>query len=166
MFHEPRFWTSLAFILFFVIFGRKIWLIVASKLDDRANMIRGQLDEATRLRREAEQLLESANREREHALEEAQQLIAASKAEAEALKQRTAREANELIARHEKQARDRIQAAERIALREIRHRAADLAIAATRDVVQERLTQDPGLAKQLLDTGLNDLSKALRREAA
>lgn len=166
MFHEPRFWESLAFVLFFVIFGRKIWRVITSKLDERANQVRGHLDEATRLRREAEQMLEDANREREHALEEAQQLIAASKVEAASLKERAAREANETVARHEKQARERIEIAEQTALRDIRGEATRITMAATRDVIAEKLKQDPDLARLLLDGGLNDLSRALHRDAA
>lgn len=166
MFHEPRFWESLAFVLFFVIFGRTIWRVIASKLDERANEVRSHLDEATRLRREAEQMLEDANREREHALEEAQQLIKASKAEAASLKERAARDANETVARHEKQARERIEIAEQAALREIRNEATRITMTATRDVITEKLKQDPDLARLLLDGGLNELTQTLRRNAA
>lgn len=166
MFHEPRFWTSLAFVLFFIFFGRKIWRVIASKLDERAAEIRGHLDEATRLRREAEQMLENANREREHAIKEAEQLIAKSKAEAASFKERAARDANETVARHEKQARERIQIAEQNALRDIRHEATRIAMTATRDVITEKLAQEPEIASTLIESGLNNLSDALRRDAA
>lgn len=166
MFHEPRFWESLAFVLFFIIFGRVLWRAITSKLDERADNVRSHLDEATRLRREAEQMLEDANREREHALQDAEQLIAASRAEAASLKERAAREAQETVARHEKQARERIEIAEQNALLDIRNEATRVTMKATRDVITEKLAQDPELARLLLDGGLNDLSKNLRRQAA
>lgn len=166
MFHEPRFWTSLAFVLFFVIFGRKIWGVISSKLDERADNVRKNLDEATRLRREAEQMLEDSNREREQALIEAQQLIAASKAEAQALTEQAERDAAEMIARHEKIARERIEAAEQTALRDIREQAAALALTAARDVIAENLEKDNALAQKLLNDGLKNLPRALGDKAA
>ncbi|MDF7673326.1 ATP synthase F0 subunit B [Acetobacteraceae bacterium ESL0709] len=166
MFHEPRFWTAVAFILFFVFFGRKLWSVITLRLDERAEEVRNNLDEASRLRREAEQMLEDATRDRENALTEAQQLIDASEAQALSLKEQAIRESEELVARHEKAAKERIQAAENLALRDIRMKAADIAFAAARDAVAEVLKQDPALAAKLLENGLTGLPKALKQNKA
>ena len=50
-FAEPRNWVIIAFVLFFVLFGRKLWSALAKMLDDRAAKVRTELDEAARLRR-------------------------------------------------------------------------------------------------------------------
>lgn len=161
MFHEPRFWTSLAFVLFFVIFGRKIWVAVVSKLDARADLIKGHLDEATRLRREAEQMLEDATRERDNAQQEANELIARSEAEAEALKEKALLDSAVATAQHEKQARDRIHIAEQTALREIREKATYIAIAAAQEVISEHLNKDAALSQKLVEKSIDGLSSAL-----
>ncbi|MBE1724294.1 F0F1 ATP synthase subunit B family protein [Bombella apis] len=166
MFHEPRFWTALAFVLFFVIFGRKIWAIVTSKLDDRADEVRKNLDEATRLRREAEQMLEDSRRDHKQAQEEAQALIAKSNAEAQQLRAQAESDAAEIVARHEKMARERIEAAEKIALRDIRREAAALALAATKDILGKKLAEDPDLANRLINDGLKALPQAFGDKAA
>lgn len=166
MFHEPRFWTALAFILFFVFFGRKLWVTVTSRLDERANEVRKNLDEASRLRREAEQMLEDATRDRENALTEAQKLIEASELQAVSLKERAERESEELIARHEKAAKERIQAAENIALRDIRDKASEIAFKAARNAITEILERDPALAEKLLDKSLSTLSEAVKHHEA
>ncbi len=82
MFHDQRFYVAISFILFFLFFGRKLWAAIAAVLDARADQVRSNLDEASRLRREAEKMLEDATREREQALAESRALIERSRAEA------------------------------------------------------------------------------------
>lgn len=166
MFHEPRVWTAIAFVLFFVIFGRKIWGVVASKLDERANEVRKNLDEATRLRREAEQMLEDSKRDHKRAQEEAQQLIAKSNEAAEQMRAQAERDAADIVARHEKMARERIEAAEKIALRDIRRQAAALALTATKEVLSKKLEEDQDLASRLINEGLKNLPQAFGDRAA
>lgn len=166
MFNEPRFWVSVAFVLFFVIFGYKLWSVIAAALDGRADSIRDQLAEAARLRREAEQMLEDATRERDSAQVEAQALIAASEAEATALKEQAARDASEATARHEKLTRERIEIAEQAALREIREKVAYLAVETAREVITRKLADDPQLARQLVEQGLDRFPTSLRPDAA
>jgi F-type H+-transporting ATPase subunit b len=81
-FAEPRNWVVIAFVLFFAIFGRKLWSALAQMLDDRAAKVRAELEEAARLRREAEAMLRDAETRRAEALREAQALIEGAKAEA------------------------------------------------------------------------------------
>lgn len=166
LFHEPRFWVLLAFILFFVLFGPKIWGVICKALDGRAAGIRANLDEATRLRREAEQMLEDATREREQAKIDAQKTIAASEEEAASLKENAIKEAAEMTKRHEQLARERIQAAEQTALREIRESAMSVALQATHEVVARKLSEDERLADLLIDQSLKALPGALRGQAA
>src|SRR5436309_14838970 len=80
---NPRTWVGVAFVLFVVIFGRRIWAALAKVLDDHSARIRAELDEASRLRREAEQMLRDAEQRREAALRDAQQMLESAKAEAE-----------------------------------------------------------------------------------
>ncbi len=57
---ESRTWVAVAFFLFFIIFGKKLWQAVAGMLDSRAEAVRRELAEATQLREEAEQMLTEA----------------------------------------------------------------------------------------------------------
>jgi len=166
MFQEPRFWTALAFALFFVIFGRKLWAVITSHLDARAEGVRRDLDEAARLRREAEQMLEDAPREHEKTLGETQAMLARSDMEAAALPERERHEAEAAAGRYEKMAHDRIEAAERAAIREVQERATAIAISAARDVVASRLSESPDVAAQLIEQSIQNLPEALRRSAA
>ncbi len=81
-FGEPRNWVVFAFILFFVLFGKKLWSALAAMLDARAASVKAELEEAARLRREAEAMLRGAEKQRADALTEAKALIEGARAEA------------------------------------------------------------------------------------
>src|SRR5919202_1439510 len=81
-FGNPVNWVLISFIIFFVLFGRKIWAALAGMLDDRAARVRAELEEAARLRGEAEAMLRDAEARRREALSEAKALIEGARAEA------------------------------------------------------------------------------------
>ena len=62
LFADPEFWVLVSFVVFFVLFGRRLWAAVTGMLDGRAAAIRAELDEAQRLRREAEAMQTAENR--------------------------------------------------------------------------------------------------------
>jgi F-type H+-transporting ATPase subunit b len=158
-FAEPRNWVGIAFLLFFVLFGRKLWGALAAMLDDRAVKVRAELEEATLLRQEADKMLRDAEKQREEALAEAQALIDGAKAEAARIAAAASQEAEASARRREKMALDRIAAAEKAAVDEVRMNAADIATAAARQVLAEQLTPDADAA--LIDQAITQLPAAL-----
>jgi F-type H+-transporting ATPase subunit b len=92
-FADPQSWVFIAFVIFFVLFGKKIWGALAEMLDARATKVRSELEEASRLRKEAEAMLKSAQTSRDEALTDAKKLIAGAQAEAARLTAATAAEA-------------------------------------------------------------------------
>ena len=81
-FAEPRNWVVLAFLLFFILFGKKLWGALAGILDARAVAVKAELEEASRLRREAEAMLRDAEKQRADALADAKALIEGARTEA------------------------------------------------------------------------------------
>jgi F-type H+-transporting ATPase subunit b len=164
VFLNPKNWVLIAFFLFFALFGKKLWDAIASMLDDRAAKVRAELDEASRLRREAEAMLLEARKSRDEALADAKTLIAGAQAEAARLTAATAAEAEASAKRREQMAIDRIAAAEKAAVDEVRYTAVDVASVAARQVIAEGLTPDAGSA--LVDQAIAQLPAALARRAA
>ena len=158
-FAEPRNWVVIAFILFFVLFGRKLWAALAQMLDDRAAKVRAELEEAARLRQEAEAMLRDAEKRRAEALRDAQALIEGAKAEAERVAAAAAAEAEASAKRREQMALDRIAAAEKAAVDEVRLTAAEVATVAARQVIAEGLSADADA--QLIDHAIMQLPRAL-----
>jgi F-type H+-transporting ATPase subunit b len=160
----PPNWVALAFIVFFVLFGRKLWAVVRGLLDDHADTVKAELAEATRLRTEAEAMLAEATASRATALEDATRLIEGARAEAQRLAAAAAAEAEASAARRERMALDRIAAAEKAVVDEVRMTAADIATRAAAKVIGETLSTDSSAA--LVDQAIAGLAPALARRAA
>lgn len=155
---ESRFWVALAFVVFFVLFGKRLWAALAAMLDARAAAIGKELDEAARLRAEAEQMLRDARERREAAVKDAQALIEGAQAEAARLAAAAAEEARAAARRREQMALDRIAAAETAALDEVRIAAAEVATTAARDVIAGGLPAES--AAHLIDHAISGLPAA------
>ena len=157
---DPEFWVLVSFVIFFALFGRRLWSAIAGMLDGRADTIRAELAEAQRLRAEAEAMLAGAQRSRTEALAEAEQVVARSRAEAAHVTEDAMAEAEASGRRRERVALDRIAAAEKAALAEIRQTAVEVATSAAQRVLAGGLGHDAQAA--ILDQAIANLPRALR----
>jgi len=156
---DPRFWVAAAFTIFFLIFGKKAVQAVTGMLDKRARDIQAELDEASRLRREAEAMLKDATAQRETALREAQDMIERAKTEAALVAEQAHADAAAAATRRERMAHDRIGAAEKAALTDVRLAAADLAARAAEQVIARDFGADADAG--LIDRAIQGLPSAL-----
>ena len=163
-FADPKNWVMLAFFLFFILFGKTLWRALAGILDARATSVKAELEEASRLRREAEAMLRDAEKQRGDALTDAKSLIESARAEAVRLAAEAAVEAEASAKRRERMAIDRIAAAEKAAVDEVRLAAADIATTAARQVIAESLSGDAD--SQLIDQAITRLPAALSARRA
>lgn len=161
---DPRTWVAVAFVIFFVLFGSRIWKALTAILDKRAADVRAELDEARRLREEAEAMLADANARRQAALAEAQALLNGARAEASRLAEAAEADLKAATARRERMAQDRISAAEKAAVDDVRFAAAEIASIATERVIRAELTSEADAA--LIDYAIGGLAGALGRRAA
>lgn len=141
MIGKPEFWVALAFVIFFGLLWKKIAAAFVGMLDARTEKIRQELDEAQRLREEAQSLLASYQRRQRDAQKEAEEIIAHAREEAERLRRQAAADLETSLKRREAQAVDRIAQAEAAAMQEVRALTVDLAIAASRKLLSENLPQ-------------------------
>lgn len=160
MFADPKFWVAASFVIFILLVGKMGWAKITEMLDARGARIQDELDEARRLRGEAESMLREAEAERAAAIAEAAQMIERAKQEAERLAAAAAAEAEAAAKRRERMAMDRIAAAEASAVTEVRHAAAEIATAAVRDVVARR--HDAEADGNMVDSAIAGLPQAFR----
>ena len=163
-FGEPRSWVAISFVIFFVLFGARMWKTLAAMLDAHTARIRQDLDEAARLRQEAEAMLADARKRREQALGEARSLIEAAHGEAVRVAEQARADAEASARRREQMAHDRIAAAEKAAVNEVRQAAADVASRAAQEVIAGTLSAEADAA--LIDRAIAGLPAALVRRAA
>jgi F-type H+-transporting ATPase subunit b len=157
---NAEFWVGIGFL---VVIGVILYAgapkMIGKILDDRALAIKAELDEAARLRAEAEALLADYKRKAAGADAEAAAIVDEARADAEriAAEMRTALAAQ--IERRGKQAQDKIASAEAAAMAEIRALAADAAAAAAEKLIAARL--DEKRAGALVEQSLKDLGAKL-----
>ena len=144
--HEPSALgiTAAGFVALSMLFviGLMLWKrvpkLIAGMLDAKIATIRDQLDEAARLRAEAEALLASAQARDKASVGDAAAIVAHAQAEAETLLAKAESDATDLLARRGKMAEDKIGAAERQAIADVRGRAADAAVHAAATIIAQR----------------------------
>jgi F-type H+-transporting ATPase subunit b len=160
LFTEPEVWVLIAVVLFIVGVWKPARRSITGALDARAVRIRDELDEARRLREEAQQLLD-ANRKREaEAAAEAEAIVAHARAEAERIAAQAARDLEQTLERRQRLAAERIAQEQAKALAEIRAVAVDVAISAARQVITAELDQTRGAA--LIDAAIQSLPQQLQ----
>ena len=157
---EPEFWVAISFFVFLAVaLYLGVHKKIASALDARAAAITKELDEAKRLRQEAEKVLADYRRKEGDAAKEAEAIIGLATKEAEILAAETRRSMKEHFERRMKLAEDKIARAEADALREVRAAAADAAVAAAQAVIAAKLT--PEAADKLIGQGIDALKGKL-----
>ncbi len=157
---DSRFWVLVPLILFFaLIIWKGVHKSMGAALDARAETIRGELDEARRLREEAQALLASYHRKQKEAEEQAEDIIAQARRDAEAMAVQSRRELSERLERRTQLAEEKIANAEVQALTEVRARAADLAVQAAEKIMRENMSA--ANHKSLVADGIKQIGKAL-----
>lgn len=160
IFATAEFWVAVAFFGFIgLLVYYKVPGLITKALDDRADAIRRELDEARRLREEAQQLLADYQRKSREAEDEANAIIAQAKREAEALAAETRKSLKENLERRTKLAEDKIAQAEAQALNEVRAAAVDSAIAAAQRIIEGKVT--PDVNARLVEQSVNELKRKL-----
>jgi F-type H+-transporting ATPase subunit b len=157
--HDPEFWVLIAAIVFVAVAWKPARNAIVGGLDQRAATIRAELDEARKLRDDAQALLAEYQKMQREAAGEAEAIIAHAREEAERIAAQAARDLEHALARRRTLAEERIAQAEAKALGEIRATAVDIAIAASRQVIAGELDQRRGAA--LIDEAISSLPQGL-----
>jgi len=157
---DPTFWTAVAFVIFVALLFRPVKKALLGALDGRIEQIRAEVEEAQRLREEAQTLLASYQRKQREAAQEAEEIVKQARAEAELHRKETETAMADLLKRQEAAAVEKIAHAEAAAVQEVRDIAIDLAIAATQKILAEKVTG--GLSDKLVDKAIAELPQKLQ----
>lgn len=155
------FWVFIAIVIFVVLLGRKIIAAINAMLDARTQSVQTALDEAAKLKAEAEAILADAKVRQAQAAEDAKQILASAQAEAARMAAELAEEAQATAKRRERMALERIAAAEASAVNEVRAVAIDIATAASAALLREGLGAEADAA--FIDQAISGVPGALRQ---
>lgn len=160
MLQDPTFWVAVAFIGFLaVLVYFKVPPMIAKQLDIRADKIRAELEEAKKLREDAQSLFADYQRRQHDALQTAEEIVARAKEDAEILRKESIQELEVTLARRQELAEIKIRQAEEKAVAEVQGIAVDVAIAAAAKLMQDGLQGDR--ADALIDQSIKGLEKQL-----
>ncbi|MEZ2331939.1 F0F1 ATP synthase subunit B [Mesorhizobium sp. RCC_202] len=153
-------WATIALIIFLgVIIYLKVPGMLAKSLDARAAKISSELEEARKLREEAQQLLGQYQQKRKEAEKEAADIVAAAKREAEMLASEAHQKTEDYVTRRTALAEQKIAQAEREAVSEVRASAVDIAVEAARALLAAKVDAKAGA--DLFKSALQDVKAKL-----
>lgn len=157
---DASFFVALAFVLVLAGFWKlNLHGRVASMLDDRAEDIKKQLDEARALRQEALSVLSDYEKRAQEAEQEAAVLVEQAQLDAKRIAEEAELALKARLERRTKQAEDKIVRAEAQLSQEVRQATVELAIEASANLISDKMTatQSDKLVKDTID----DLAKNL-----
>lgn len=157
--HTAEFWVFVAFVILVASAFKKVRAFLTGGLDSRAARIKAHLDEAEKLREDAQSLLADYQRKQRAAAKEAEGIVAQAKNEAQYMREQAQADLEQALKRREQQAIEKIAQAEAEALSAVRNQAVDLAIAASARLLAENL--DEQRAARLIDEAIKELPEKL-----
>ena len=138
---DATFWAMIALFIFLgVVIYLKVPGMLGKNLDERATKIRSELDEARKLREEAQTVLAEYQRKRKEAESEAEEIISAARHEAEVLSAQARKKTKEFVDRRTAMAKNKIAQAESEALSDVKSAAVEIAISAAEAIIASKVT--------------------------
>ena len=150
----------ISFLIFIgVLVYFKVPGMIGNMLTARAEGIQGELNEAKALRDEAQSLLADYERKQKEVQGHAERIVAQAKADAESAAEAAKAELEQAVARRLAAAEEQITSAEASAVKEVRDEAAQVAIAAAREVIAKQMTA--ASANALIDDAISAVDAKL-----
>jgi len=160
MFFDPETWVAIAFVILMVLFGYLgVFKKVTTALDHRADRIKAELDDATRLKQEAAKVLADSKARSATAEREAADIIANAKSEAERIATEAKAKMEDFVARRTKTAESKIALAEAQAVADVRAAAAEAAVQAASTILSQSVKGK--VADDLLAKSINEVRQKL-----
>lgn len=157
--HDANFWVAISFAVFTVgafLAGRKA---ILGKLDAKIAEIRNEIETAEGLHNEAKGLLAQYQVRHEEAVRDAARIKSAAEKDAESLRAKAEADLQEAMERREKQLEERLARMKQSAIAEIQQYAADLAAAATAEIIAKKL--DKKSNEKLVDHAISKIGESL-----
>ena len=157
---DPTFWVAVAFVVFVVLVFKPIKGALIGGLDAKIAEIRQEVEEAEKLREEAQSMLANYQRQQRQAIQDAEAIVARAKEEAERHRAEADEAMKDMVRRQEEQAREKIAQAEAAAIQEVRSMSVELAMAAAEKLLADRLAGDEG--SRLIDNSIEAITRKLQ----
>lgn len=139
MLSDPKIWVYASFVVFVLLAYKKLTGFAATALDKRSARIKAELDEAQRLREEAEKVLAEYKQKQSEYLKEAQAILDDAQRDADKMREMAHAELRASLEGRMKQAIERIAQEEANAITDVRDHVVDIALAAARNIISDQV---------------------------
>jgi len=133
--------------------------LVGGMLDKRAETIRSELDEARKLREDAQTLLASYERKQKEVQEQAERIVEAAREEAARAAEQAKADIATSVKRRLQAAEEQIASARAAAVKEVRNEAVTVAVGAARTILADQMTAQK--ANALIDASISEVETRL-----
>ena len=152
-------WVLIAFILFFVLVGKKLWSALTTNLDQRKKMIENELNEAKKLREEAQAELNASLKKQKEINKQVLDIINDAKSTAKQIEADALKKSDIIIKRKEEQAKQKINNAQIEAINNIKNISAEISVKSAKVYIQKEL--DSKIQKALYSDSKQKLKEKL-----
>ena len=152
-------WVLIAFVLFFVLVGKKLWSALTINLDQRKKMIENELNEAKKLREEAQAELNASLKKQKEINKQVLDIINDAKSAAKQIEADALKKSDIIIKRKEEQAKQKINNAQIEAINNIKNISAELSVKSAKIYIQNEL--DSKIQKVLYSDSKEKLKEKL-----
>ena len=135
-------WVLIAFILFFILVGKKLWSTLTNSLDERKKMIKTELNEAKKLREEAQAELNASLKKQKEINKQILGIIDNAKNTAKQIEADALKKSEIIIKRKEEQAKQKINNAQIDAINSIKNISAELSVKSAKLYIQSELNNN------------------------
>ncbi len=154
LFQDPYHWVVLSSLIFVFFAIKKGKAPLFKMLDGRSERIAQELEEAEKIRVEAQEMLAEYQRKHKDAIQTAEHILEQARDQAKLIKKEAEAKLKDDMKRREDQLVERIARAEHAAMDEIRNKAADIAVTAAETLVTEMMKKED---KKMIDRSIAEL---------
>ena len=159
LFQDTSFWVLIAFCCFVALVWKKASTGLKQALDNRITNVQKQLDDAKKLREEAQALFDQFEAQRQSADKTAREIVDNALALAKSIRDQAQEEASRIVTRHTAMVETHVKQAEIQAIADVRREASEMTMKMVRDLIEQNL--DDAVRGKLFTQSLNGLDKPL-----
>ena len=152
-------WVLIAFILFFVLVGKKLWTALTDNLDQRKKIIENELNEAKKLREEAQSELNASLKKQKEINKQVLDIINDAKSTAKQIEADALQKSDVIIKRKEEQAKQKILSLESEAIKNIKEITSSIVIESSKTYIKQKLDSKENI--NLISKSSNEIKSSI-----
>ena len=141
MLHDPKFWVAVSSIIFFIAAFKPMKNAIAKMINDRIAKIKGDIEEARRLKKEAIELLKEAEGKLAGVETQAKNILNNAQAQADLIVKNTQEKLAKDIETRKNMALQKIKNLEESAVEEIKKKVSAVTLLAVQTIAEENLDE-------------------------